>query len=239
MDEGYGEKFKDTLDNFLIESICGHFGVQPTEIGYNPKGGVGGAGFEQGKAGNAEALGAQPLIQWLNKMLTNLSYAYLAMPRELEFQLMPSKRQDDESTARKHQIEITSAAKTVNEGRAEMGLPLLDTPQADMPILLAGQSVLLFSPDGIIDAMAGGSAPQLESDGETVVPGTEVKPEAEPAKEEVAVEVKAFMKWANKGRRGRDFEFKTIDSVVADALNRCAMEGDLETARQLAKAYIS
>jgi hypothetical protein len=191
-------------------------------------------------------------MNWLNKMLTNLSYAYLGMPRELEFKLMPSKRQDDESTARKHQIEITSAAKTVNEGRAEMGLPLLDTPQADMPILLAGPSVLLFSPDGIIDAMAGGSAPQLESDGQTEIPGTEVaaevKPEAkpevkpddeEPKKEEVAVEVKAFMKWANKGRRGRDFEFKTIDSVVADALNRCAMEGDLETARQLAKAYIS
>lgn len=259
MDEGYGEKFKDTLDNFLIESICGHFGVQPTEIGYNPKGGLGGAGFEQGKAGNAEALGAQPLIQWLNKMLTNLSYAYLGMPRELEFKLMPSKRQDDESSARKHQIEITSAAKTVNEGRAELGLPLLDTPQADMPILLAGQSVLLFSPDGIIDAMAGGSAPQLEADGVTEIEGTEteadgtptakpeVEPEeaaeeqeeAEPNKLEVAAEVKAFMKWANKGRRGRDFEFKTLDSVVADALNRCAMEGDLETARQLAKAYIS
>jgi hypothetical protein len=178
-------------------------------------------------------------------MITNLSYAYLAMPRELEFKLMPSKRQDDESTARKHQIEITSAAKTVNEGRAELGLPLLDTPQADMPILLAGQSVLLFSPDGIIDAMAGESAPQLESDGTTPIPGTQAKPEAKPTeepqpkKEEVAVEVKAFMKWANKGRRGRDFEFKTIDSVVADALNRCAMEGDLETARQLAKAYIS
>jgi hypothetical protein len=249
MDEGYGEKFKDTLDNFLIESICGHFGVQPTEIGYNPKGGLGGAGFEAGKAGNAEALGAQPLIQWLNKMLTNLSYAYLAMPRELEFRLMPSKRQDDESSARKHQIEIISAAKTVNEGRAELGLPLLDTPQADMPILVAGQSVLLFSPDGIIDAMAGGSAPQLESDGETEIAGTERKPaseepepeneEAEPNKVEVAAEVKAFMKWANKGRRGRDFEFKTLDSVVADALNRCAMEGDLETARQLAKAYVS
>jgi len=262
MDEGYGEKFKDTLDNFLIESICGHFGVQPTEIGYNPKGGLGGAGFEEGKAGNAEALGAQPLVNWLNKMLTNLSYAYLGMPRELEFKLMPSKRQDTESSARKHQIEITSAAKTVNEGRAELGLPLLDTPQADMPILLAGQSVLLFSPDGIIDAMAGGSAPQLESDGLTAIEGTEgenapssaeAKPEKEnltpeaveeledfePNKVEVAAEVKAFMKWANKGRRGRDFEFKTLDSVVADALNRCAMEGDLETARQLAKAYIS
>jgi hypothetical protein len=259
MDEGYGEKFKDTLDNFLIESICGHFGVQPTEIGYNPKGGLGGAGFEQGKAGNAEALGAQPLIQWLNKMLTNLSYAYLGMPRELEFKLMPSKRQDDESSARKRQIEITSAAKTVNEGRAELGLPLLDTPQADMPILLAGQSVLLFSPDGIIDAMAGGSAPQLESDGVTEIEGTEteadgtptakpeVEPEeaaeepeeAEPNKLEVAAEVKAFMKWANKGKRARLFEFKHLDPIVADALNKCAFDGDLDTARALAKAYLS
>jgi hypothetical protein len=103
--------------------------------------------------------------------------------------------------------------------------------------------------------MAGGSAPQLESDGVTEIEGTEgenappkpeekpeVEPEedeAEPNKIEVAAEVKAFMKWANKGRRGRDFEFKTLDSVVADALNRCAMEGDLETARQLAKAYVS
>lgn len=237
--EGYGEKFKDTLDNFLIESICGHFGVQPTEIGYNPKGGLGGAGFEAGKAGNAEAIGVQPLIQWLNKMLTNLSYTYLGMPRELEFKLMPSKRQDDESAAKKRQIEVTSAGKTVNEGRAEIGLPLLDTPQADMPLLVAGQTVLLFSPDGIIDALAGGSAPQLKTDGETEIPGTEVVPDPVPSNVEVAAEVKAFMKWANKGRRGRDFEFKTLDSVVADALNRCALEGDLETARQLARAYVS
>ena len=46
--DSYGEKFKDTLDDFLIASICGHFGVQPTEIGYSPKGG--GLGV-RGKAG--------------------------------------------------------------------------------------------------------------------------------------------------------------------------------------------
>jgi hypothetical protein len=106
----------------------------------------------------------------------------------------------------------------------------------------------LFSPDGIIDAMAGGSAPQLEADGVTEIEGTETAPEAkpevkieeevEPKKEEVATEVKAFMKWANKGRRNRDFEFKAVDPIVATALNQCAMDGDLETARSLAKAYI-
>jgi hypothetical protein len=240
--DSYGEKFKDTLDEFLIASICGHFGVQPTEIGYNPKGGLGGAGFEEGKAGSAEALGVQPLVNWLNKMMTNLSYAYLGMPRELEFRLMPSKRQDDEASARKAQIEVTSAGKTVNERRSDLGLPLLDTPQADMPILVSGSSVYLFSPEGMINAATTESAAQLDQDGaeiteSKVVPEDEVPPQAAP--EEVAAEVKAFMKWAAKGTRKREFEFKMIDPIVGEALNRCAVEGDLDTARSLAKAYLA
>jgi hypothetical protein len=239
--ESYGEKFKDTLDEFLIASICGHFGVQPTEIGYNPKGGLGGAGFEEGKAGSAEALGVQPLVNWLNKMITNLSYAYLGMPRELEFRLMPSKRQDDEASARKAQIEITSAGKTVNERRSDLGLPLLDTPQADMPMLVSGSSVYLFSPEGMINASTTGSAAQLDQDGAEITE-SEIVPEEEVPREsaeEVAAEVKAFMKWAAKGFRGRDFEFKMLDPIVGEALNRCAVEGDLDTARSLAKAYLA
>lgn len=253
--DGYGEKFKDTLDSFLIASICGHFGVQPTEIGYDPKGGLGGAGFEAGKAGNAEALGAQPLVNWINKMITNLSYAYLGMPRELEFKLMLSKRLDDEASARKSQIEVTSAGKTINERRSELGLPLLDTPQADMPILVAGKGMYLFGPNGIINADNLVSANTLEQDGVTEteqaggVPQKET-PEAEPSpaqEEEIqaeidaetANEVKAFMKWANKGKRARLFEFKTLDPIVGDALNRCAFDGDLDTAKALAKAYLT
>jgi hypothetical protein len=233
--DGYGEKFKDTLDDFLIASICGHFGVQPTEIGYNPKAGLGGAGFENGKAQNAELLGAQPLVNWIGKMLTNLSYTYLGMPRELEFKLMMSKRTDDEASARKAQIEVTSAGKTINERRSEMGLPLLDTPQADMPILVAGAGTYLFSPEGIINAQDVVTAPVLDQDGES-------KPEQQSIEEvtaETVTEVKAFLKWVKKGNRGRNFEFKSIDPVVGEALNRCALDDDLDTARALAKAYLA
>jgi hypothetical protein len=253
--DGYGEKFKDTLDLYLIQSICGHYGVQPTEIGYDAKGGLGGAGYEAGKAGNAEALGAQPLVLWLNKMITQLSYAYLGMPRELEFRLLTSKRSDDEANARKSQIEVTSAGKTINERRSELGLPLLDTPQADMPILVAGASMYLFSPDGIIDAATVASAPTLDADGtatqEVTTPNTEnsqPQQEATPSEDmereeevdrETADEVKAFMKWVSKGKRARLFEFKSLDPIVGDALNRCAFDGDLETARALAKAYLN
>ena len=251
VNEGYGEKFKDTLDDYLITSICGHFGVQPAEIGFAPKGGLGGAGFEEGRAETAEALGIQPLATWISKMVTNLSYTYLGMPRELEFRLMTSKRMDNESSARKAQIEVTSAGKTINERRAELGLPLLDTPQADMPMLVAGADIFLFSPDGIINAKEVVSAPTLEGvDATPTTPTTpdtgDEKPQTEEAQidddeidEATRTEVKAFMKWASKGKRARLFEFKTLDPIVADALNKCAVEGDFETARALAKAYIA
>lgn len=251
VNEGYGEKFKDTLDDYLITSICGHFGVQPAEIGFAPKGGLGGAGFEEGRAETAEALGIQPLANWISKMVTNLSYTYLGMPRELEFKLMTSKRMDNESSARKAQIEVTSAGKTINERRSELGLPLLDTPQADMPMLVTGADIFLFSPDGIINAKEVVSAPTLEgSDATPTTPTTpdtsDETPEQESVPtdddeigEETRTEVKAFMKWASKGKRARLFEFKALDPIVADALNKCAVEGDFDTARALAKAYLA
>jgi hypothetical protein len=245
VNEGYGEKFKDTLDDYLVTSICGHFGVQPAEIGFSPKGGLGGAGFSEGQAENGEALGIGPLANWISKQLTNLSYTYLGMPRELEFKLMTSQRMDTEENARKNQIEVTSAGKSVNERRSELGLPLLDTPQADMPILVSGAAVYLFSPDGLIDAATASVAPTLSGPDATPdapttpntleeEPSTEVKPE-----EDEVTEVKAFMKWAAKGKRARLFEFKSLDPIVGDALNRCAFDGDLDTARALAKAYLT
>ena len=241
--DGYGEKFKDTLDDYLITSICGHFGVQPAEIGFAPKGGLGGAGFEEGRAGNAEALGIQPLANWMSKMLTHLSYTYLGMPRELEFRLMTSKRMDNEENARKNQIEVTSGGKTINERRSEMGLPLLDTPQADMPILVSGAGMFLFSPDGLINAAQLTTAPALEGSEATEIEEPEAPEEAieeeTPVTIETVKEVQAFMKWAKKGDRGRDFEFKTIDPIVAEALNQCVYDGDLDTAKALAKAYLA
>jgi hypothetical protein len=262
VNEGYGEKFKDTLDDYLITSICGHFGVQPSEIGFAPKGGLGGAGFQEGEAMSAEAIGIQPLANWYSKMLTNLSYTYLNMPRELEFKLMTSKRQDNESSARKAQIEVTSAGKTINERRSELGLPLLDTPQADMPMIVSGSDIFLFSPEGIINAATVTSAPALEGpDATPIDPQTPAINNGEPLQEqgvpkveaeeaeteeddaekekETADEVKAFMKWANKGKRARLFEFKSLDPIVGEALNRCAFDGDLDTARALAKAYLT
>ena len=401
--EGYGEKFKSALDEYLITSITGHFGVLPTEIGFSAKGGLGSSGHQAGEAEAAQNIGVAPLAQWISKMLTNISYTYLGMPRELEFKFMTSEVMDNEEAARKSDLELRGGTKTMNERRSELGLPLLETPGADQPILIAGNGVYLFTPEGIVNAATPGAGlasqdaevdpiaetsqispkpntetsqtlpePNETSQDETTAPdfekvGVPSKSEVKDALSRLAVlpneaaehptsdspdklansvespwqivetvegnyivdpdvwtkakltlvdikglygtntglnrknvadhiesmgqaltsyrgyplvyddgerqiiidghhrlfamwllgmetapvwlgtpdmakeaasEVKAFLKWAKKGGANRrDFEFKALDPIVADALNRCAFDGDMDTAYSLAKAY--
>jgi hypothetical protein len=387
------------LDEYLITSITGHFGVLPTEIGFSAKGGLGASGHQEGEAEAAQSIGVAPLVQWIAKMLTNLSYTYVGMPRELEFKFMVGEIRDNEEMAKKSDLEVRGGTKTLNERRSELGLPLLDTPAADQPILVAGNGVYLFTPEGIINAAT--PTPGVENVSDDVDPLAPVKPETAsdgsdasdanpevkpeqsnettepdfqkagvpsvaeaeaalsrllvlpnpagdavetddhpsdfvespwPTTEQISVdpdvwqkakltlvnvkdlvatdtvldrekvadriqsmgqslkpfrnyplvyddgekqiiidghhrlfamwllgmdqvpvwvgtpdmakaasaEVKAFLKWAKKGNAARrDFEFKALDPIVADALNRCAFDGDMETARSLAKAYIA
>lgn len=398
--EGYGEKFKSNLDDYLITSITGHFGVLPTEIGFSAKGGLGASGHQQGEAEAAQSIGVAPLVQWIGKMLTNISYTYLGMPRELEFKFMVGEIRDNEEMAKKSDLELRGGTKTMNERRSELGLPLLDTPAADQPILVAGNGVFLFTPEGIVNAAAptpgvenvqdevdplaptepnpetnpepsaqkptenvqntetpdfekagvpsksevkdalsrlailpneaaehpvsdspdqlaesvespwpiieadGGNyvvdpdvwtkaeltlvtikelygtnyglnrknvADHIESMGQALTPyrgyplvyddgekmiiidghhrlmamwllGMEQAPvwlgTPDMAKE-ASAEVKAFLKWASKGKRARQFEFKSLDPIVGDALNRCYFDGDMDTAKSLAKAYLT
>jgi len=395
--EGYGEKFKSALDEYLITSITGHFGVLPTEIGFSQKGGLGASGHQAGEAEAAQNIGVAPLAQWISKMVTNISYTYLGMPRELEFKFMTSEVQDNEAAAKKSDLELRGGTKTMNERRSELGLPLLETPAADQPILVAGNGVYLFTPEGIVNAasplynagsvadevdpMAGTVETPAETSQTSTEPNTETSQGADfekvgvPSKSEVkdalsrlavlpneaaehptsdspdqlansvespwkivetvqgnyivdpdvwtkakltlitikdlygtntglnrknvadhiesmgqaltpyrgyplvyddgkrqiiidghhrlfamwllgmdtapvwlgtadmakeaASEVKAFLKWAKKGNADRrDFVFASLDPIVAEALNRCAFDGDMDTAYSLAKAYI-
>jgi hypothetical protein len=404
--DGYGEKFKEMLDTYLVTSICGHFGVMPTEIGFSQKGGLGGASHQQGEAQSAQQIGVGPLVYWLSRMLTNISYQYLKMPRELEFKFMVEEGKDNQKEAQAADLELRGATRTINERRAVLGLPLLDTPAADQPILVAGNSVFIFSPDGIINATtATGEPPSIDNENNPIAPvqdkpapvapviappvdGKPVEPPVKPDtnapktppkaeklgvpsmdavdtamskllvwpnlggenganednkdkeniiespwaftktpivspdlwdKAEISLvqvkdligtndaldrdnveehiksmgqalteyrsypmvlqdeddqiiidghhrlfamwllgmetvpvwlatldktkaaneEVRAFIKWANKGKRARQFEFKILDAIVGEALNRCYFEDDKETMMSLAKAYLA
>jgi len=180
--DGYGEKFKEVLDTYLVTSICGHFGVMPTEIGFSGHGGLGGSGHQAGEQASAQQIGVGPLVTWISRMLTNLSYSYLGMPRELEFKFMIDEGRDTQQEAARADLELRGATRTINERRSQLGLPLLDTPAADQPMLVAGAGVFLFTPDGIVNVTtAAGSAEELDPDTSPVAPQPEKQPVTIPA----------------------------------------------------------
>jgi hypothetical protein len=227
-EEGYQEKFSDRLDDYLITSITGHFGVLPTEIGFSAKGGLGGSGHQAGEAEAAEQIGTIPTARWLSQQISNLSYRWLGMPRELEFRLAPSERSNTEEAAKRDDIRKRSAGMTVNEGRADLGLPLIDTAEADMPFLVAGQSVFLFGPDGMVAA----GTPMDENGTQTETP---VEPVAEEPKK---AEVKKFIRWVRKGNTSKSFNFEHLESTYAEVLNKFVEAKDLDGARWYAERYL-
>ena len=253
--DGYGEKFKDTLDDYLVTSICGHFGVLPTEIGFTPKTGLGGKGHQEGESLSAENIGLTPLANWTAKMLTQLSQTYLGMPRELEFKFMDIDSGDMEQTARAKDIELRNGTKTLNEARSEIGMPLLNAPEADMPMIISGATTFFVSEEGIktIDELStvasdaetqdapttpdtAGQQPQPETDNTVAEDPNNVDVSEDKA---IKAELKAFWNWSKKGKRNREFKFEKVEPIVGEALNKCASDGDLVTAHALVSAYLS
>ena len=241
--DGYGEKFKDTLDDYLVNSICGHFGVQPSEIGFSPKGGLGGAGFQLGQAESSEVIGAIPLATWVAKMISQLSYVFLGMPRELEFKFMESGREDTESTARTIDINIKSGTLTLNEARSRAGLPLIEAPEADIPIFTTATGSYLVTETGMV--LIDGTQ-TLTDDGEvapdTEVPAIENKPEEETEDVNDAVkaqqELKKFLRFLTKAP-DRTFRFQNVPVVYADVLNKFVSAKDYDSARWYAERYLA
>lgn len=253
--EGYGEKFKDSLDNYLITSICGHFGVLPSEIGFNGSGSLGASGLQKGESTSAEVISIAPMADWISKQISNLCYTYLGMPRELEFKIMYDSKVDSEAEARKTDIELRNGGRTVNEARSSMGLPLLDTPQADMPMLYGAGSIYFLSPEGIIDSSTAANAPALEGVDAEQVEGSltignepqeetdtapQVDPDANEAKEtdKAYKEIKSFLRWMRKGNFTREFEFKYVEKEYSDIINKYISIEDIDSARWYAERYL-
>jgi hypothetical protein len=107
------------------------------------------------------------------------------MPRELEFKFMIYEGHDTQAEAARADLELRGATRTINERRSQLGLPLLDTPAADQPMLVAGAGVFLFTPDGIVNVTtAAGSAEELDPDTNPVAPQPDKQPVPAPGAEE-------------------------------------------------------
>jgi len=253
--DGYGEKFKDVLDEFLVTSICGHFGVLPTEIGFTPKTGLGGAGHQQGQSESSEVIGLIPLSQWVGRMLSQMSYVWLGMPRELEFRFMPSERKDSQAIGATMDNAIRGGRLTLNEARSEEGLPLIDSPLADQPLFIAGSALYTLTDDGLIPVGTGGINSNDSGEASVAEPANSQAelPDESPADsgdvdesddsldlmahKNAIKETKAFLRWLRKSPT-RPFAFKTMPDTYAETLNKFVALGDFDGARWYAERYL-
>ena len=225
---GYSEKFSDRLDDYLITSITGHFGVLPTEIGFSAKTGLGGSGHQKGEQEAAEQIGIIPTARWISQMISALSYRWLGMPRELEFRLAPSERVNTEESAKRDDIRRKNGGVTLNEARADMGLPLVEAPEADMPMVVAGNAVWLVSNDGMVAA-----GTTLTEEGQV----DQTEPTEEPTETPAQEEVKKFIRFIRKGK-SRAFNFEHLEPTYAETLNKFVEVKDFDGARWYAESYL-
>jgi len=211
---GHSEKFNDTFDNHLIKGITGHFGILPSEIGYADGGTLGGAGQQNGEAKSGDVIGVEPLMLWLADQLSDLSYKFLGMPRELVFRFNGGRETDTETDARRVDIETRGARKSLNEARAEMGLPLIDSPAADALIMNTSAGLYMVTSGGLVSVDQPSPAPE----GQVIVPTSSQEEEAldspavSPLDDEESLEesVKAeklavgnFVSWGSSGGKAR------------------------------------
>lgn len=241
---GYDQKFNDLIDNFLITGITGHFGVLPTEIGYSAKGGMGGSGHQDGEGASGGEIGLKPLMEWVGRQLTQISYVFLAMPRELEFKFQPSVRTDALAVAQAEDVRLKNGSLVINEARSAHGLPLLEAPLADTPIVAGGFALTADGAEALggapVDPFAMGAEPEQPSE-EPVEEPTEETPAEEtpkeaPTEEEASKfvaqrdEIRKFKRWLRKSPN-KSFNFEHLPTTYAKTLNKFVAVADYEGAK--------
>lgn len=233
---GMDEKYKPDFDEYLLKQVCSHFGVLPTQLGFAPKGGLGGKGVQEGEQLNAEIIGLRPIILWMTDLVNQLSYRFLNMPKDLGFIFTTDESEDALQEAQRRQVQLQSGEKTLNEVRGEVGLPLFTFPEADMPMVpsnvvpLASVEELIsggpITDEGGVPGITDSLPVEPETEGET---GT---PTVTRSVDQVSIELDAFRKWC-KGSRKRSFMFEFVDTSNGAALNALA-KADPDAARNLA-----
>lgn len=217
-------KFMADFDEFIVKSITGHFGILPSQIGFTPKHGLGGAGHQEGEALSTETLGLRPLLTWVSDLLNQLSHRFLGMPRDLTFVFNDGTENDMMQQATRRQLELFSGQKTWNEVRTEAGLPLFTFPEADSPIIVAGSTAIPLS--ATFEAVTVDAAGQ-DNDEEDATVGQHEDPAAgqTPLSDEGKAELAQFVKWAGKNKdRSRSFKFVALDADRVARLKACNAE---------------
>lgn len=121
-----------TFDDYIDRMICASFAVDPTEVGMEPKGGLGGTGYMDSQDDRRKRLTVGPILRRFKRYFDGLNTRRFNVP-ELEVRY-DGLDVEDESEQHKIDLErVKTATMTPNAYRAKRGEPplMLSTGQKD------------------------------------------------------------------------------------------------------------
>jgi SPP1 gp7 family putative phage head morphogenesis protein len=237
--EDAAERYKPDYDEFLVKLLCAHMGVQPQEIGFTPRNGLGGAGHGESQESITYRKALRPTARWLVGIMNQISYAYLDMPRDLTFQFLGLDEEGETDADALEEKRFMTARSTLNETRDAAGKPRYDFDEADKPMIVTARGVVflegsskLVEPGELVTPV---EAPPLQGPPEgadsgvdssvPVVAAREAKESGQapdkPADKPVDVqdakktEMAAYRRWARKDHP-RPFAFEHVTKADAE-----------------------
>lgn len=134
--------FDDQFARYLVEKTCGLMDVQPIEVGFTPKSGLGGAGFSEGQKQVSARKSLRPTAKWVAGIFNDVIHNLFGLP-ELEFAWTSLAEEDEKEHVETDKERLLSGQATLDQILMEHG----DDPVGmDTPVVLVGNT-LLFLPD--------------------------------------------------------------------------------------------
>jgi hypothetical protein len=140
----FAELYKPELDELLIKLLCACFDVMPTEIGFPPGSGIGGKGHQEGEANSSQRKAVRPTATWIEGSAHRPVTQYLGMPRELEFKLLGYEVEDQEHRREVADSQTRRGGITINDDRAQRGMPLYDFRRPTQPFIVTGPALVFL-----------------------------------------------------------------------------------------------
>lgn len=240
----FAEKYTAEYDEHLVRLVCAMLDVQPTEIGFTPRHGIGGQGHEQGQAKVAKRKSLRPLLSWLISLLNQISHAHLGMADELTFTFGGLESEDEAEDSSTRDTDLRNGSRTLNQIQAELGQPLYDFPEADMPWVDTGGSIVFLegasepAPPPAPGAPPGEGGPTPSSEeGGPPAPSGQPPPAGGASGTPARAEARKFAEVVRQRRKNhkpwRDYTFTHLDQATAAALNQAGAAGDLDRVKAL------
>lgn len=135
-------QFDDKFARFLAEKTCVLMDVQPTEVGWTPQSGLGGAGFSEGQEAVTKRKSLGPLAKWLAGLFTEIIHNHFGAT-DLGWVWTSLQNENEKELVDTDQARLLSGQATLDQILQEHG----DEPVGvNTPFVVAGGQ-LLFLPD--------------------------------------------------------------------------------------------